>query len=186
MTLGTRGALIWPMFIEVEQIDTDLTRTTDPDGAGPLTTGYDDVFDEPVIVPVPDVSGAPPVGSLRGAEATIYKPAVRLEAQIEVDDFNLLRQFASGDVPSFEIRCVIHYTELEALGLIGADGSTTFRKNDRLRRIIDTDGVTTLLEVPFPPGLYLVHPQDRSFGLIGGTRNLFVAHFSDREQGAVG
>lgn len=183
---GERGALIWPMSIVIEQIDTEATRTTDPDGAGPLTSGYDDVFEEPVLVPVAEESaGIPAQGSQRGAEATIYGPEITVEAQIEVDDYNRLRQFAAGDVPSFEIRCVMHYAELERLGLIGPDGSTTFRKNDRLRRIIDQMGVT-LLEVPYPPGLYLVHPQDRSFGLIGGTRNLFVAHFSDREQGAVG
>jgi hypothetical protein len=183
---GERGALIWPMFVEIEQIDTDATATTDPDGAGPLTSGYDDVFEEPVLVPATEESpGVPQVGSLRGAEATIYVAPIRLEAQIEVDDYNILRQFASGDVPNFELRCVIHYAELELLGLMGPDGSTTLRKNDRLRRIIDQDGVL-LLEVPYPPGLYLRHPQDRSFGLSGGTRNLFVAHFGPRDQGVPG
>ncbi len=187
MTLGARGALVWPMFVEIEQLDTDATRTTDPDGAGPLTTGYDDVFEEPVIVPADEESpDIPAIGSPRGAEATIYGTAIRLEAQIEVDDYNLLRQFASGDVPNYELRCVIHYFELELLGMIGADGSATLRKSDRLRRIIAKDAVTVLLEVPYPPGLYLKHPQDRSFGLLGGTRNLFVAHFSSREQGAIG
>jgi hypothetical protein len=183
---GDRGALIWPMTIVIEQIDMHATRTDDPDGAGPLTTGFDDVFEEPVLVPAGEASpGVPQIGSVRGAEATVYGPEIELEAQIEVDDFNILRQFASGDVPGFQIRCVIHYAELERLGLVGVDGSTTLRKNDRLRRIFDQAG-ELLLEVPYPPGLYLVHPQDRSFGLVGGTRNLFVAHFEDREQGALG
>ena len=185
MSLGTRGALISPMTVEIEQIDTDATRTTDPDGAGPLTSGYDDVFDEPVIVPVADESlGIPAQGSPRGTEATIYKTPVLVEAQIEVDDFNRLRQFAAGDAPDFELRCVMHYAELERFGLIGPDGSTTFRKNDRLLRIIDQSGVDIFI-VPNPPGLYLIHPQDRSLGMLAGTRNLFVATFSDREQGAV-
>jgi hypothetical protein len=181
--MSYRGRLIWPMFIEVERIDTDATRTTDPDAGGSLTSGYDDVFEEPVLVPAAEVAGAPPTGSPRGTVTTVYQTAIRLEAQIEVDDFNVLRQFASGDTPGFELRCVMHYAELERLGLIGLDGSTLLRKGDRLRRIISQDATTVLFEVPYPPGLYLMHPQDRSFGLSGGTRNLFVAHFQDRAEG---
>lgn len=181
--MGYRGRLVWPMFIEIEQVDTDATRTTDPDAGGSLTSGYDDVFEEPVLVPAAQVSGAPPTGSPRGTIATRYSTAIRLEAQIEVDDWNVLRQFANGDTPGFELRCVLHYEELERLGLVGPDGSTTIRKGDRLRRIIATDATTVLFEVPYPPGLYITHPQDRSFGLSGGTRNLYVAHFQDRAEG---
>ena len=65
-----RGRLIFPFLAELYRLDTRATATTDPDGAGPLTGGYDPDFKEPVLVdrdgdgigPVVDIYGR----SLRG------------------------------------------------------------------------------------------------------------------------
>lgn len=182
---GYRGRLIWPMFVDVEQIDTDATRTTDPDGPGPLTSGYDDDFMEPVIVPATEESpGIPQTGAPRGTLATVYKtPVLHLPAQIEVVDFDKLRQFISGNVPSSEVKCVFHFRDLEAQGLIDANGEATIRPHDRLRAIYDKNDVL-IISIPETPGLYAIADENRSFGLTGGTRNLFLVTFQDREEGA--
>ena len=44
-----RGALINPFTAEIARLDTVATKA-DPDGAGPATSGYDDVFREPIVI----------------------------------------------------------------------------------------------------------------------------------------
>ena len=45
-----RGRLIFSFLAELYRLDTVTTATDDPDGAGPLTGGYDPDFKESVLV----------------------------------------------------------------------------------------------------------------------------------------
>ena len=45
-----RGRLIFPFLAELRRLDTAAMASTDPDGAGPLTGGFDPDFKEPVLV----------------------------------------------------------------------------------------------------------------------------------------
>lgn len=178
----SRGALIWPMLVDIERIDTVATRTLPtPPGPGP---GYDDDFQEPILIsPTAVVPGVPNVGSPRGTISTQYQTAVRLHAQVEIVDFNLLRQFANGDAARCEVRLVFHYAEIETLGLLDATGAPTLRKHDRLRRILHARTEESVVEFADVPGLYAIRVEDRSFGLSSGMRNLLIITYQDREQG---
>ena len=69
-----RGRLIFPFLAELHRLDTTGTATTDPDGAGPLTSGYDPDFKEPVGVDSND-DGI-------GESVRIEHPPVRLPCQV--------------------------------------------------------------------------------------------------------
>jgi hypothetical protein len=167
-----RGRLIWPMLAEIAQLDTSATAA-DPDGAGPLTSGYDDDFREPVIVP-------PSSGSERGtvvrAESTVILPV-----QVEPDMMEQLQMLATGRSPLSLLRLVFHYRDLEAAGMVeAATGRPLLRINDRLEAIRDFHTSALIERIPNPPGLYATQVQSRSFGLDSLKRNLLLVTFEER------
>ena len=166
-----RGRLIFPVQIEIAQLDTDATAA-DPDGAGPLTRGYDDDFREPVIIP-PEEEGVSSRGVVRRVETL-----VRVFAQFEDDTFDLVSMMATGNSPSGRLRCYVHFKELEQRGMVSADGSTPFRLSDRLAAVYNKNG-TLIQTIPNPPGLFCVEVQPRLDGL-SGTRNLLRLSFEAR------
>jgi len=172
-----RGRLIWPMLIELGQLDTDATAA-DPDGAGSLTRGYDDDFHEPVVVPPADVDS-----STRG---TLWRveTMVSFYAQLEDNTYELLQMLATGRSPMGQLKVVVHFTELERRGLIAADGMPTIHVNDRLAAVYQANG-TLIQQIANPPGLFCVEVQPRLGGL-GGTRNLLLLSFEARQQSVSG
>lgn len=171
-----RGRLVFPFLVELAPLDT-LATQADPDGAGPLTSGYDDDFREPVMV---SQGATDQVGTSARVEGT----PIQIKAQIEPDQFEKLEAMISGQSPeSNTFRVVMHYKDLETLGLVGADGRATINKSDRLTRILNLDGV--LVEtIPDPPGLYVHQIMSRGWGLGGSipTRNLLFVDFQERSQ----
>ena len=169
--MGYRGRLIWPFLAELAQLDTAATKV-DPDGAGPLTSGFDDDFREPVIVPV--------VGEQTGTEHRVEKDPILLPCQIEVARFEQLRMLATGQSPDELLRLVFHFADLELFGLVDADnGEATIRVNDRLNAIkrIETEELVQEFRIP----LFATSVMPRSFGLDGLERNLLVVSFEERE-----
>jgi hypothetical protein len=164
-----RGRLIFPFVVELAQLDTSATAA-DPDGAGPLEAGYDELFREPVKVP-----GAGQAGTTNRVETL-----VQFRAQIEPDQEERLEAMLSGESPNSRFAVVAHYRDLERAGLVDATtGRPRIRKRDRLNRILTVRGV--LVEtIPDPPGLYVTEVQSRGFGL-GTRRNLLLVVFEDRE-----
>jgi hypothetical protein len=81
-----RGRLINPFLAELARLDTAATAA-DPDGAGPLTSGYDPDFKETVVLPA--------AGSARREQ-----PPIRLQCQVEIGTFEALQQLASGASPN--------------------------------------------------------------------------------------
>ncbi len=172
-----RGRLIFPMIIELAQLDTDATAA-DPDGAGPLTRGYDDEFREPVLVP-PSDTGSSSRGAMRRVETL-----VRVSAQLEDDAYEMLSMLATGRSPQGQLKAVIHFEELERRGMVGADGLPTIHINDRLAAVYQASG-TLIQTIANPPGLFCVESQPRLGGL-GGTRNLLLLSFEARQQSVAG
>lgn len=174
----SRGNLIFPQLVDIERIDTATTRSS---------AGYDDDFREPVLAAeTPTTPGVPNAGSPRGTIATQYSTAIRLRAQVESRDWNVLRQFANGNAARSEVTLVLHYSDLEAASLIDSTGAPMLRVGDRLRRIVHPRTLDTIIEFADTPGLYAIRVDDASFGLSGGTRNLLLVTFQDREQGVEG
>ncbi len=158
-------------MVELAQLDTTATAA-DPDGSGPLTSGYDDIFREPFIVPedTDDTTG----------EVIRCETFISLPAQIETRVFTQLSQLFDGANPQSAIELVFHYKDIERLGLLDpTTGICTIRNNDRLNSITDMDG-NLVMEVP--AGLYITEVRDSGFGF-GKRRNLLVATLQDREQG---
>jgi hypothetical protein len=167
-----RGRLLQAFAAELAQLDTAATAA-DPDGAGPLTSGYDADFQETVLVP----SGAP-----QGRDARREKPLIRVPCQIEVQGFGELAELATGNSPRSRLLLVFHFADLERLGLVDpTTGESLLRIGDRLAAIRDARTGGLIQAVRTPPGLYLTEPQSE-FGL-GGRRNLLLATFSERALG---
>lgn len=167
-----RGRLLQAFAAELAQLDTTATAA-DPDGPGPLASGYDIDFQETVLVP----SGGP-----RGRDARREKPLIRVPCQIEIQAFGALAELATGNSPRSRLVLVFHFADLERLGLVdAATGEALLHIGDRLVAIRDRRTGALIQAVRTPPGLYLIEPQPE-FGL-GGRRNLLLATFSERALG---
>ena len=168
---SARGRLIFPFVVELAQLDTPATAA-DPDATGPLSSGYDEVFREPLkVLQAP----ADQLGETVRAETLI-----QFRAQIEPEQQERLEAMLSGESPNSRFAVVAHFRDLEKAGLVGPDGRALIRKRDRLTRILTTKGAL-VEEVPDPPGLYVVEVQSRGFGP-SRMRNLLLVVFEEREQ----
>lgn len=170
----TRGRLIFPFLVDFEQLDTAAIEA-DPDGAGSLSSGYDEVFREPVkVLENPDDQ----VGKTVRVENTL-----QVRAQIESVQFERLEQMISGDSPQGRFMLVLHFRDLEKAGLVDADGLAMIRKGDRLGAIRETDG-TLVQNIPDPPGLYVneLLPRGMGLSLKKPKRNLLIVTLKARDQ----
>lgn len=168
-----RGRLIFPFVVELAQLDTVATAA-DPDGAGPLTSGYDPDFRSTVKVL------ADPTDQV-GVDSRVESGPIQIRAQIEPQQFEVLQSMLSGESPNSRFQVVAHYRDLEQAGLVdGTTGRPLIYKRDRLTRILTTKGAL-VEEIPNPPGLFITEVQSRGFGP-GGARNLLLLAFEEREQ----
>ncbi|NUP12888.1 MAG: hypothetical protein HOW73_43165 [Polyangiaceae bacterium] len=151
-----RGRLLRPFLAEIQRIDTQATT-------------YDPVWRTPVVT-YP--------GGVR-TKSTAYQDPILLRAQIEVTADGVQQQTASGNTPDSRIVLVFHFRNLEAAGLVDANGLPMLRVNDRLTRLMRLNGQQ--LQV-YPRPLYATEVQPTGFGL-GGGRNLVIATYEDRPEG---
>lgn len=165
-----RGRLINPFTVVIARLDTVQTRNVDPDGAGELTGGFDDVFREPHVV---DGGG--------GARVSVREEQeVSLPAQIEDRVGEQLRPFPSGDSPAMSMQLTLHFKDLEAAGLVGSDGVAAIHKRDRLVEIRDPKTNDLIQSYRGSPGLYVVEVTPAGFG-IGLKRNLLLVRLEQRD-----
>ncbi|HTP30229.1 MAG TPA: hypothetical protein VMK12_31795 [Anaeromyxobacteraceae bacterium] len=166
-----RGRLLNAFVAELAQLDVAATAA-DPDGSGPLASGYDPDFKETVLLPT---------GGSVGTDARKEKPALLLPCQVEVGAFEALQELASGNSPASRVTLVFHFRDLEERGLVDpATGDALIRVNDRLVAIRDRHD-SFVQAIRTPPGLYVREAQPQ-FGL-GTSRNLLAVTFEQREQG---
>lgn len=172
-----RGQLIFPFIVELGLLDTAATAA-DPDGVGPLASGYDDEFRETVIR-----SG---VGSVRGESARVER-VQRFFAQVEDDAQGSLSMGASGNMPVSRITLVFHYEDLEALGAVQSPAGKPIIKapGARLISIRNPDTGELIERYDSPPGFWATEAKSGGFGL-GPNRNLLIVVFQERAQGILG
>lgn len=171
-----RGRLIFPYAVDIARLD-QVATAADPDGAGPLTLGYDPDFREPVLVP--DSSR---LGVSARKEATL----VRIKAQIDPDSFLMLQAVANGNSPESRVTIVAHFRDLENAGLVEAStGMAVFKTGDRLDAIYSLSGVL-VQKILNPPGLFLTEAKPTGWGLGSPRPNLLELTFSSRDQGLTG
>src|ERR1700754_863137 len=111
--MGVPGRLINPFDAELAQLDTAATAA-DPAVPGPLVSGYDADFQEPVIAP--DQAGAD-----RSPDARRERPSIIVPCQVEVQSFGALNELVNGNSPRSHITLVFHFADLERLGLVDVE-----------------------------------------------------------------
>lgn len=170
-----RGRLIFPFLVEIAPIDT-AAMAADPDGAGPLTAGYDLDYREPVKLPA--TSGEGPGTTNRHEKATYQIPA-----QIEPQTFDALQMYASGNSADARFQLIMHFRDLENGGLVDDNGDANVRVGDRLAAIYTMQEVLVQDFTPTP--LYVTEVRPIGFGLSMGSskRNLLLVVLNDRETG---
>jgi len=167
--MAYRGRLIWPMQARIKRLDTASTKAN---AIGGQASGYDRIFREPVRTST-------------GTDSRVYTSELAFPCQVisERGAFDKLAQLPGGRELEFDLRTALHYSDIEAAGLSAPNGGTLLKPGDRLCSIYRADGTTKLRDFDDNP-LYLVHVQDRSFGLDGLTRNLLLLYWEDRREGA--
>ena len=167
-----RGRLIFPFLLRIARIDTAAMRA-DPDGAGPLTSGYND-FGEPIKISA---------GSGPGTTYRIEKTSIDVPAQIEPDSFDRLRMVVAGNTPQARLQTVMHFKDLETLGLVTPTGEPTLQRGDRLAAIYTMQSV--LVHDLSRVQLFATDITPAGFGLAmqRSQRNLLLVTWESRDKG---
>jgi hypothetical protein len=169
---GSGGRLIRPQIALIYQLDT-VTTAADPDGIGPLTTGYDaDLGD---VLPYD-------VGTVRTSSRK-EKTVIRLPVQIESETYDQTQQVAQGNTQGRRMTLITHFDELRKLSLIDADGLPMLYRGDRLGSIVHAKTGVLIIKVTEPHGLFIEETCPISFGLSGADRNLLRISLTSRAQG---
>lgn len=167
-----RGRLIFPFIVELGLLDT-AAMAADPDAAGPLQSGYDDEFREPIVV-------TPPSGSAPG-QVFRRETFRRFLAQIEDDTAELMEVMASGNSPKSQLGCVFHYKDLESAGAVELVSGKPIIKapGARLVSIRDPRTGQVIERYDNPPGYWATQSKSMGYGL-GLQRNLLLVVFEER------
>lgn len=172
--MAYRGRLIFPVLVEVFRLDR-AAMAADPDGGGPLTSGWDPDYKEPILETNANRTGAP---------RRVEMAAVRIPAQVETETYDRVRITQTGDVKAGRMVFVIHFEELERLSLVSpTTGICLLVRGDRVGGTYTPAGAL-IQTFPDPPGLYVIEPQV-IFGL-GQQRNLLALVCGSRDQGGSG
>lgn len=164
-----RGRLINPFLLQLAQLDT-LTSNADPDGAGPLTSGFDPDFREPLVF-------------TDGTTGLKYKAPIFLPTQVEVNAYEQLVQQNAGNDPNATISFVFHFIDLEQAGMLDDNGNATIRIGDKAMGIYRYRDESLIMNLGLDGnGLFCTEAQPRSFGLSSGERNILVATFASRDK----
>lgn len=108
-----------------------------------------------------------------------YMPAVDVRCQVEQGQDAVQVRSPMGDIPTSQIKLILHYRDLERMGLVDANGGASFRKGDRLVALLTRRGA---IERFYSPPLYCTAVEDGGHGR-GGRRNLCVLSYENRPQG---
>ena len=165
------GSLIFPVAAELHRLD-PAAMSADPDGPGPLASGLDPDFHEPVVRDV---------ATDRGRREL---PPVRVLCQVEPERQELLLMTPAGNAPLSRLGLVMHARDLDRRDLLDrATGEARLGPGDRLGGLYDLTGAP-LHVIRTPPGLYVTEVRPIGFGLNRRkpTRNLFLVTFEDRPQ----
>lgn len=165
-----RGRLLFPVTAEIARLDL-ASSAADPDGAGPLTTGIDPDYREPIVVASPDRLGR----SVR------QETTVQLPAQVDTKFADKLQMLSTGDSKQTIVVLVFHFSDLEALGLVDpTTGKALIKTSDRLNALYRGNG--TLIQAYSSPQIFAQEATPIGIG-IGGDRNLLRVVFQSTDMG---
>lgn len=167
-----RGRLMNPFSIELGQLNLAATAA-DPDGGGPLTSGYDPVFRETRLLHTSNGLGV----SAR-AETLIKLPGQFGSTQ----SLSALMEAQNGNLSPTEFEILFHFRDLERLGLIDTvTGTAKIKIGDRLNAIYKCCDGSLIQQVKNPPGCFCTKASP-TFGL-HNSRNLLITSWKSRDPG---
>ena len=172
-----RVPLLSPVQLVISRLDLQNTRRVDPDGAGPLTSGYDADLREPHVY-------TDPARETR-VDARRYLPAIRVPCQVEVKDFEQVRQRFGGDAPVTQMTFVLHVMDLRRLGYWLTDtqcergGGPALKTNDRIDRIERT-GRPGEVVYPLKEKLFIYELEPGSWGFGPSGQDLVIVWTANR------
>jgi hypothetical protein len=172
----SRGRLIFPFLADIRRHNRAATAA-DPDGAGPLTSGFDDLYREPVVLPGSGATEAV------GVSARVEHDPLLVPCQVEDNMWARLQAMMNGNSPRGILTLVFHFKDLERMSLVDDKGMALIQTGDRLQAIHDKRG-NLVQEILSPPGMYVVDAVPAGHGL-GSKRNLLITTFEPRDQGIV-
>lgn len=169
--MGYRGRLIFPFYCEISPLDI-VASAADPDGAGTLTSGYDQDFRERVVLPTADR-----VGDTRRIEGAMYKIPGQFGS---TDQFKRLQMASTGNLDGTGFTILFHFRDLENAGLVEVTTGTALIKiGDRLNAIYEIGSGVLIQKVP---DMCVITEAQPIFGL-RSTRNLLACTFKARDAG---
>lgn len=174
--LGYSGRLMEKFDFEVARLD---TGSTNEDPTGPddtITSGYDPDFHEPIVT-------TNNLGKRTSARKEL--PTVRIPAQFETIDIETLQQMANGSSPNTRFILVMHFRNLQKLGLVdAATGEALIRPRDRIVAVYKHRTNKLIQTFRSPPGIFVTQaaPQLQ----LGQKRTLLLVTCEDRELGTRG
>jgi hypothetical protein len=177
------GRLVFPQWTCIIRLDAAAT-------ASPITGGQHPVLREPI----PSWIHTPGTTAAHRVDTRRYMPPVFIQAQVERYNYRQSRFGQGGDVPDSKLTLVMLATDLRRLGLLHANtGDPLLKVDDKClgtwgscstAKIAVAELMKQAQESIDPPGLYATEIKPAGEGL-GGSRNLFVMTFDDREHGVV-
>jgi hypothetical protein len=164
----TRGRLLFVFYAEFVRVDATAMTSASP--------GVDPDFREPrVLADAPDA-----LGTLARAEL----PPVKVPCQVEPESFEALHMIGAGNQPTSRVQVVLHFRDLEGLGLVdAATGRALLGPGDRMTGFFDRKG-----ELVETANLYVTEarPIAFGFGLLRPRRNLLLVVLEARAADARG
>jgi hypothetical protein len=166
-----RGALLFVFLAEIFRLDRRGQAPNSP-------VQMDADFREPVRL---DRNG-----DGIGEELRRELPPVYIPCQVEPKKFEEQRQLPSGNAPDSALELVMHFRDLERLGLVDEGGNAVLAVGDRLGGIY-TRSMRPEWTVRNPPGLFVTEVRPLGFGLSLSRprRNLLMVSFRERALGAL-
>ena len=151
-----RGRLLFVCTAEFVRVDASAMTAASAD--------VDPDFREPRVL-----AGAPDaVGALARREL----PPVKVPCQVEPESFEALHMIGAGNQPTSHVQVVLHFRDLEALGLVdAATGRALIGPGDRMTGFYDREG-----KLVQTADLYVTEarPVGFGFGLLRPRRNLLL------------
>jgi hypothetical protein len=163
-----RGRLIVPFLVQLHRVDYAATAA-DPDGAGPLVSGFDPDFKEPIRLDT-------------GESARKEHDPILVPCQPEDNVYDQLNQQAGGNDPTMRMVFTFHFEDLEEMNLVDpTTGNAMISTGDRATAIYRYEDETLIQQLGDDSvGFYCTEARPGSFGLIGGDRNLLICTFERR------
>jgi hypothetical protein len=163
--------LLRPVLVEVSQTYAAGTRKFNP--PGPDSSGYDDVWREPVLY-------IDPTTSQRKDSRITNKTNYTFLAQVEVNREHVKRYDAAGDFPDFDILLVASVRDLVRRGYMETDGRPKIQVGDR---VLTAKNKRTAAVQATWTDLWIVEWRHASWGF-GAGRDLVLFICQKREQPA--